>query len=134
MGNIVAMILAGRRVVNSILSPGVIVKGTAVFEDSVIMHDTVIGDCAVLKRCIIDKNVFVGTGAGIGLGDIARENIYFSQHLSSGISIVGKDAAIPDKVIIGTNCIVYPGMKEESFVKLRYLCGETIGTEEGEDE
>jgi glucose-1-phosphate adenylyltransferase len=124
----------GGLVINSILSPGVIVKRNAVIEDSVIMHDAVIGDSSVLKLCIIDKNVVVGTEAGIGLGDVERDNIRFPQHLSSGISIVGKDAAIPDGVIIGTNCIVYPEMKEESFVKLRYLCGETIGPEEGEDE
>ncbi len=69
--------------INSILSPGVIVKRNAVIEDSVIMHDAVIGDSSVLKLCIIDKNVVVGTEAGIGLGDVERDNIRFPQHLSS---------------------------------------------------
>ena len=121
-------------VVNSILSPGVIVKRNAVIEDSVIMHDAVIGEGASVRRCVIDKNVAAGSRVSIGYGEITTSNTRFPQHLSSGISIVGKNAIIPDGTTIGTNCIVYPEMKENDFVKPRFLCGETIGPEEDKDE
>lgn len=114
-------------VVNSILSPGVVVRSNAVVEGSVVMHDTVVGENTVVRRCIIDKNVLIGTNAEIGCGEIRGSNALFPQHLSTGISIVGKASIIPDTTRIGTNCIVYPGTREKDFVKPRYLCGETIG-------
>lgn len=124
----------GGRVVNSILSPGVIVKNNAVVEDSVIMHDVVIGEGTVVNRCIIDKNVVTGAEVSIGCGEIVSSNARFPEHLSSGISVVGKDAVIPPMTIIGTNSIIYPEMKGKDFLKTRFVCGETIGPEEGKDE
>lgn len=117
-------------VVNSILSPGVIVKENAVIEDSVVMHDAVIREGASVRRCVIDKNVIAGSRVSIGYGEITTSNTRFPQHLSSGISIVGKNTTIPERTTIGTNCIVYPAMKENDFAKRLFCCGETIGSEE----
>ncbi len=120
-------------VVNSILSPGVIVKQNAVIENSVVMHDAVIGEGASVRRCIIDKNVVVGARVGIGYGEITTANARFPEHLSSGLSVVGKNAIIPEGITIGTNCIVYPEMQANDFTKALFLGGETIGPEEDKD-
>jgi glucose-1-phosphate adenylyltransferase len=118
---------------NSVLSPGVIVKRNAVIEDSVIMHDCVIGERALVKRCILDKSVKVGADVRIGYGEITGSNVRFPEHLSSGISVVGKEAVIPDRTSIGTNSIVYPRVRESDFAKRRFHCGETIGAVEGDE-
>lgn len=120
-------------VVNSILSPGVIVKPNAVIEDSVIMHDAVIGEGTPVRRCIIDKNVVVGARVSIGHGEITTANTRFPEHLSSGLSVVGKNANIPTGITIGANCIVYPEMQANDFTKALFLGGETIGPEEDKD-
>ena len=108
-------------------------KPNAVIEDSVIMHDAVIGEGTSVRRCIIDKNVVVGARVSIGHGEITTANTRFPEHLSSGLSVVGKNANIPTGITIGANCIVYPEMQANDFTKALFLGGETIGPEEDKD-
>ncbi len=99
----------------SILSPGVIVEKGAKVIDSIIMHDCVIGRNALLHRVILDKNITVGEGVTIGLGDPQVINKRFPKHLYTGISVIGKEAIIPDGAKIGCNCVIYPNVTPKDF-------------------
>ncbi|RKX75168.1 MAG: glucose-1-phosphate adenylyltransferase [Spirochaetes bacterium] len=94
-------------VINSVLSPGVIIEEGAVVKDSIIFRDSVIKRDATLDLVITAKQVRIGKGATIGLGehhDIA--NRLYPKHLYTGITLIGECAHVPQKMRIGRNCIV----------------------------
>ncbi|MGB9600388.1 MAG: glucose-1-phosphate adenylyltransferase, partial [Myxococcota bacterium] len=94
-------------VTNSVLSPGVkILKGAKV-SNSVIFSNVVIESGSTIDYCIIDKNVQIGTDCHIGEGENIP-NRQFPLHLSCGLTVIGKNAIIPDESRIGKNCIIYP--------------------------
>jgi glucose-1-phosphate adenylyltransferase len=99
----------------SFLFPGVVVEEGAVVRDSIVMGDSWIGPRAVLDRAILDKRVHVGRGAVIGRGEASRPNRVCPEHLSSGVTIVGKHARIPEDVSIGRNARIAPDVTEEDF-------------------
>ncbi|HEY3278423.1 MAG TPA: sugar phosphate nucleotidyltransferase [Syntrophorhabdaceae bacterium] len=103
------------RVEHSVLSPGVLIAPGAMVKDSVIMHDTVIKEGARLYRCIVDKHVIIGRKCTIGMGDAGKANAEFPEQLNSGLTLVGRRAEVPDKVQVGTNCILYPEIKRADF-------------------
>ncbi len=90
---------------NSIISPGVIVEKGARITDSIIFHNSIIKKDSILAKAIIDKNVRIGAGVKIGIGD-NKPNRILGKNLSNGISVIGKNAVIPEKMIIGKNCII----------------------------
>ena len=97
-------------VLNSVLSPGVRVARGAVVRDSVIFEDSVIEEDATVDLCILDKRVRVGHGAVVGQGDnMGHVNHEFPNHLYTGITLVGKKAALPDGIVVGRNCIIGSG-------------------------
>ncbi len=111
-----SMICAGSviegTVINSVLSPGVHVKKGAVVRDSVLFEDCVVGERARVDLCICDKRVRIGQGTVIGEGgDPDTVNTTHPDHLYTGITLVGKGARLGDNMIIGRNCIVYPGVE-----------------------
>jgi glucose-1-phosphate adenylyltransferase len=57
----------------------------------------------------------VGKGAVVGRGDVAPPNRVCPEHLSSGITIVGKHARVPEGVAIGRNARIAPDVTEEDF-------------------
>jgi glucose-1-phosphate adenylyltransferase len=93
----------GGEVVRSVLFPGVLVPRGAVVRDSIVMHDTIVHRGAVVDRAILDKLVEVGEGARIGSGDDSKPNRACPEHLSSGLTIVGKGAHLPDGISVGRN-------------------------------
>ncbi len=96
-------------VVNSVLSPGVEVKPGASVRDSIVFSDCVIGNGAVVDLAILDKQVRVGDGAVIGIGDDKQQvNHLHPKHLYTGITLVGKDVVIGEKSVVGRNCILLP--------------------------
>jgi glucose-1-phosphate adenylyltransferase len=97
--------IAGQ-VVRSLLFPGVTVAAGAEVRDSIVMNDTTVKANAKLDRVIIDKEVVVGEGARVGVGDPTAANQACPDHLSSGLTLVGKGAALPDAVSIGRNARV----------------------------
>jgi glucose-1-phosphate adenylyltransferase len=114
-------------VINSILSPGVIVEEGTVIKDSIIFHDTHIKHNCNIDRCVIDKDVVINNDVFMGKGNLkAQSNIMFPKHLYTGITIVGKAAIVPARSIIGRNCILYPSLKISDFKKKSYASGETI--------
>ena len=114
------------QVERSILSPGVQVSEGAIVRDSIIMDNTVIGPESIIDNAILDKEVLVGPGCHIGLGDDYRANKTSPQVASTGQSIIGKRTMIPPGQKIGRNCIIYDNVAEGDFPEPETPSGETI--------
>jgi glucose-1-phosphate adenylyltransferase len=102
-------------VVNSVLFPGVVVERGAIVRDSIVMHDTVVASGAELDRAIIDKEVRVGRGAKVGTGDDLTPNRACPEHLSSGLVVVGKQARLPEGLIVGRNARIGAAVAAADF-------------------
>jgi glucose-1-phosphate adenylyltransferase len=99
---------------NSILFPGVRVEEGAVVRNSILMNGTSVAAGATLDHVIVDKDVRIGVNVLIGHG----EGVPHRDHpelLKHGLSIVGRDAVIPDGTIIGRHCVVEPGVHAVDF-------------------
>jgi len=114
-------------VVNSILSPGVVVDVGASVRDSIILFDSVIRPGAVVDRAILDKEVAVGPGAIVGEGtDYDTPNRREPGRLNTGITVVGKRAVIPRGVRIGRNVLIGESVRATDFVSRIVRSGSTI--------
>jgi glucose-1-phosphate adenylyltransferase len=111
----------------SILSPGVRVAAGATVRDSIVMFDTEVGPGATLDRAIVDKEVQIGAGAIVGSGDDLRPNRDEPERLYAGLTLIGKQASIPPRAVIGRNCRVDPSVTVADFGRRRLLrSGETL--------
>lgn len=108
----------------SVLSPGVIVEPGAVVRDSIVMNNCRIGRGALLDRAILDKNVTVGAGARVGVGDTAA-NEAIPASLACGATVVGKGVSLPEGIEIGRGCVVHPEMSAGGF-PARVASGTTV--------
>src|SRR5450759_1629560 len=114
-------------VVNSVLSPGVVVDVGAVVRDSIILFDSVVRPGAVVDRAILDKEVAVGPGAIVGEGtDYDVVNRREPGRLNTGITVVGKRAVIPRGVRIGRNVLIGEAVRATDFVSRVVRSGSTI--------
>jgi len=105
------------QVINSVLSPGVVVEEGAVVNDSIIFDDCIIRKGANVDLAILDKRVEVGENAVLGHGNGHEVvNRLYPSHLYTGISLVGKGVQIPPNLQIGRNCIINSGVKDNSFL------------------
>jgi len=98
----------------SILFPGVVIEPGAVVRDSILMHGTVVGRDAVVERVIADKGARVGASARVG-GPSAEglvANRVCPEHLSSGLTLIGKNAHVAEGFTVGRNCRVDPEVTE----------------------
>ncbi len=94
-------------VINSILSPGVVVEEKAVVKDSVLLKGAHVGKGATLDLVVSDKLVRFGENSVVGFGehhDIA--NRLYPKHLYTGITLIGEKSQIPPEKKIGRNCII----------------------------
>lgn len=105
-------------VVNSVLAPGVVVEKGAMVKDSILFADCVVDAGASVDLAIFDKRVHVGSGSVIGAGSNHQiANRKQPTHLYTGISLIGKEAVVPQGLVVGRNCIIsshthydgYPG-------------------------
>ena len=117
-------------VINSVLSPGVIIEAGAVVRDSVIMNDTVVRVGAVVDRCVLDKEIEIGANAQVGVGDEDTPNELEPANINTGITIVGKRASIPASASIGRNCRIDPSTSKEDYDQLEVPSGGTINRRE----
>jgi glucose-1-phosphate adenylyltransferase len=117
-------------VVESILSPGVVVEEGAVVRRSILMHDVQVGAGCVLDEAILDKKVTLGPGVVIGQGE-NRPNQANPKHLDTGITVIGKAASVGAAVRIGRNVAIYPGEIIGPPRTRVVESGETIGENEG---
>jgi glucose-1-phosphate adenylyltransferase len=109
----------------SVLSPGVRVERGAVVRYSIIMTDAVIRAGAMVDRCIVDKQVEIGAGAQVGYGMDYTPNR--TADLSSGITLVGKNAVIPPNIRIGRNCIIAGDVYPQDFTNDNVPSGSVVG-------
>lgn len=117
------------RVERSILSPGVRVERGAVVRDSIVMHETVIRAGAAVDRTILDKRVHVGARTVVGTGSATPPNEEFPAHVDTGLSVVGKGAAVPEGARVGRNCLVFPGVKESDWQSVELPSAGTLRAE-----
>jgi glucose-1-phosphate adenylyltransferase len=111
---------------HSVLSPGVYVSPGAIVRDSVVMNDTWIGPGAVLDRVIVDKGVVVGAGVRLGSGDDMSPNREQGDKMTTGVTVIGKGAHIPQGIVIGRNVLVNADRDEDDFPQDEIKSGETI--------
>lgn len=117
-------------VINSVLSPGVIVESGAVVRDSVIMNDTTIKAGGLINCCVLDKEIEIGAGTQVGVGDDKVPNRLEPSKLHTGITIIGKRARVPAGAAIGRNCRIDSDLKTDDFERLDVPSGETVGRRE----
>jgi len=110
----------------SVLSPGVRVGRGAVVRYSIILTDVVIHAGAMVDRCIVDKQVEIGASAQVGYGmDYTPSRV---TDLSSGITLIGKNAVIPPNIRIGRNCIIAGDVGPADFTTDNLPSGSVIGS------
>ena len=102
-------------VLQSVLSPGVYVGDGAVIQDSILFTDCIVGPRSRVSRAILDKHVVVGHDVTIGDGDDLTANQREPKNLTTGITIVGKDARIPSGVRLGRNVKIGSDVQERDF-------------------
>jgi glucose-1-phosphate adenylyltransferase len=99
----------------SVLFPGVQILPGAVVRDSIIMHDTRVGRSATIDHAIVDKGVEVAHGAVVGEGPATPANRSCPEHLSSGLTVIGKGAHLPGHIRIGRNARIGAAVTEADF-------------------
>jgi len=112
---------------NSVIAPGVYVAPGAVVRDSILMTDARVEAGAVVDRAIVDKRVTVGAAATLGADGVNTPNLKWPERLNTGITIVGKRAAIPAGATIGRNVVIFPRATAKDYPGLEVASGETIG-------
>ena len=109
----------------SVLSPGVKVGRGAVVRNSIILTDTIIENGAIVDRTVIDKECIIRQNAHVGYGvDYSANQL---GDLTSGISLVGKNAIVPENVKVGRNCVVAGDSRPPDFTTLMVPSGTTVG-------
>jgi glucose-1-phosphate adenylyltransferase len=114
-------------VINSVLSPGVVVGEGALVKDSILFRDCVVETNAGVDLVICDKFTRFGANSSVGIGDhhdIA--NRLYPKHLYTGITLVGEKARIPEKMKVGRNCIIKCNAQEEDYVTPLLQDGESL--------
>jgi glucose-1-phosphate adenylyltransferase len=104
----------------------VVVGRDAVIDHSVIMHDSVIEESVRLQYVIADKQSRFQRGCQAGFGDPSIPNQKTPEHLSEGLTVIGKNAVIPENVCVGKNCIIHPMVGERHFHGVVVADGTTI--------
>ena len=111
------------RVENSIIYPGVIVDEKAEIIDSILLPFSHVGRGASIIRSVVDEtteesNLENNVGVYCNVGKIEDERIRnedFPQSIYSGITLIGQNCRIPDRVKIGGACYVASKMDAENF-------------------
>jgi glucose-1-phosphate adenylyltransferase len=112
---------------NSVLAPGVIVEEGAVVKDSILFADCVVGKKSKVDLTICDKRVRISNDTVVGTGSKHDSpNKVHPDHLYTGISLVGKEAVIPQGVTIGRNCIINSQTTEDAYAVKEIADGETL--------
>jgi glucose-1-phosphate adenylyltransferase len=69
----------------------------------------------MLDKVVVDKQVVVGMGAVLGTGDESVKNEQMPDRLFAGITVVGKNATIPDRAKIGRNVLINSDRDADDF-------------------
>jgi glucose-1-phosphate adenylyltransferase len=101
------VISPGARIERSILSPGVWIGRNAVVRESVVLTDSVIEEGARVDRAILDKAVRIGRRARVGQRSKPGEG--------PGITTIGKNAQIPDRITVRRGAVIDADATPEYF-------------------
>ncbi len=101
------VISPGARVERSVLSAGVWIGKGAVVRESVILTDSVIEEGARVDRAIVDKAVRIGKRARVGQRPKPGEG--------PGITTIGKNAQIPDRITVRRGAVIDVDATPEYF-------------------
>jgi glucose-1-phosphate adenylyltransferase len=110
----------------SVISPGVVIEEGAEVVDSVVQHGAIVRAGATVHRTIVDKEVDIGRGALVGVGDALTPNRERPDIVHAGINILGKRAVIPAEFRVGRNVVVGPGVQDELLDIAELPSGETV--------
>jgi glucose-1-phosphate adenylyltransferase len=110
---------------HSILFPGVKVEEGAVVRHSILMNGATICSGASVDRVIVDKDVRIGRNAIVGQGE-DRPHEADAALLRDGLTVVGRDAVLPDGVVVGRHCVIEPGAGPDDFNGLPVDAGRLV--------
>ncbi|HEY6066662.1 MAG TPA: glucose-1-phosphate adenylyltransferase [Thermoanaerobaculia bacterium] len=101
------VISPGARIERCVLSPGVWIGKNAVVRDSVILTDSIVEEGARVERAILDKSVRIGRRARVGRRPKPGEGL--------GITTIGKNAQIPDRIAVRRGAVIDADATPEYF-------------------
>ncbi|MFO7995574.1 MAG: sugar phosphate nucleotidyltransferase [Dehalococcoidia bacterium] len=93
---------------NSILSPGVLIDERAEVWNSVLMPNVFVDHHSVVDTCIIDEKVNIGELSYIGFGNSLRAR-------NDDITVLGKGVNVLSHTVVGRNCTVLPYVNTSTF-------------------
>jgi glucose-1-phosphate adenylyltransferase len=105
------------QVTNSILFPGTKIEAGAKVEDSVLLFNTVVKAGAQLSRVVSDVNTTFGSRARVGV---------FNVDGPGKVSVIGWNNQVPDGMVIGSGCTVYPRIAPGSWPGEKLADGEEL--------
>lgn len=111
-------------VINSIISPGVIIEKGAQVKNSIILNNCKIEKGSTIYRTIIDKNSIIGKNTIIGFGNKDVYNQKYPDLLKTGITVIEKGSIIKENIKIGTNCRIFNKANFDNIVEV--LDGQTL--------
>ncbi|MGI0150028.1 MAG: glucose-1-phosphate adenylyltransferase family protein, partial [Thermoplasmata archaeon] len=101
------VISRGARIERSVLSPGVWIGPNAYVRDSVVLTDSVVEERARVDRAIVDKAVRIGKRARVGQRPKAGDG--------PGITTIGKNAQIPERIAVRRGAVIDADATPEYF-------------------
>ena len=113
-------------IIESVISPGVVVGKGSVIKHSVILNDVVIGENCVIENTIIDKETVVGNNSVIGTGNDYTANKDNPKILSSGLNVIGKKIILPEGLVVERNVRIFSAQSLKKLNTKHIKSGETI--------
>lgn len=112
----------------SVLSPGVFIDEGAVVKDSIVFNGARIEAGARVDRAIIDKNAVIRAGAIVGHGDDNTPQRELPERLNTGVTLVGRNAEVPEKMVLGRNVVVHPFSGADAYGRKKKIqSGASVG-------
>lgn len=90
------------RVVRSVLGPGVVVGAGATVRDSVVFEGTVVEDGACVERAVVDRDCVIAAGAEVGSADTDLDD-------PDAITLVGRGSRVGTGTVLGSGARLEPG-------------------------
>jgi len=108
---------------NSVLSPGVWVDAKAEVRNSVLMPNVSVGYHSFVDTCILDEGVNIGRLCYIGFGESLRSRDF-------DLTILGKGVTVPSQTAIGHDCTVSSNVDVSRFRGSLIASGSTISQQD----
>lgn len=111
------------RVRRSVLFPGVRVECDAEVTDSIVLADTRVERGARVAHAIVDKYAAIEAGARVGEGPVPPDA---ASAWLEGVTLIGKDARVPARAVVGRSAVVGIGARAEDFAGGGLAAGSVI--------